>query len=533
MIKILFILLVSLLPTNVLCQIKVKVLFDSLLNSEKVFESKDELDAFIKATSTQLLDQGFYFNNVDTIISDTTATIYFTRGTRFKAVITKDQRLKSFSDFYSSSLKKLSNSGYPFASISLQPLEIKEDYLLADIVINEGPEITYDTLELASKIKTRKSYLWSLLNVVPGQLYAERSFTTIEKKLSRSEFLEMKDIPQVAFKKNKSIIYLHLQERPANSFSGILGLQQSSNQNTVLVGNIDLDLKNLFRSGKELDFHWERFGEASQLLEISYYHPFILGSRISPGLDFNLSKQDTTFITNSLSISFATFLASTLSISFDFSNLSSNLLTTDIEIIVDENLIDLKKRSYGATLSTGNSDMVRLSNQIEWHSSLYFSDRQVKRNASLPDEYYDSIQQSSVFFSFLGEVAMQKRMGNISAVYTQLSIAHMANDQLFNNELFRLGGLQSLRGFNEKQFFLSSYLVNQLEYRLFFEEESFLFLFYDQLVYEDDHPFGVGLGFSLKTNNGQFRFALASGKSNTQDMNFSNAKIHFGFQTRF
>ena len=111
------------------------------------------------------------------------------------------------------------------------------------------------------------------------------------------------------------------------------------------------------------------------------------------------------------------------------------------------------------------------------------------------------------------------------------------NDELLTNELYRLGGLNSIRGFNEKEFFAKNYLSSRIELRSFFEQGSYLYVFYDQLFYKrdalTDSPIGLGLGFALETRSGQFNFALASGNSNQQSISFDELRAHFGYTATF
>lgn len=115
------------------------------------------------------------------------------------------------------------------------------------------------------------------------------------------------------------------------------------------------------------------------------------------------------------------------------------------------------------------------------------------------------------------------------------------NNQLFMNELYRLGGLNSIRGFNQNAFYASHYLVNTAEARLYFEETSYLFAFLDYayLSYQiptqsfQDAPLGVGAGISFATKGGVFNFAYAMGVSQFQQFAVNQAKVHFGYVSRF
>ena len=140
-------------------------------------------------------------------------------------------------------------------------------------------------------------------------------------------------------------------------------------------------------------------------------------------------------------------------------------------------------------------------------------------------------------YRFEGMLTFQRTLLRRQAIYQELSTGWIENAELLTNELYRLGGLQTLRGFNEKEVFAQQYFLSRLEFRSFFEEESYFFAFYDQIVYrlgnQIDYPFGFGLGFALDTSSGQFTFAIAAGKSENQPLSFNNMKAHFGYVSRF
>ena len=117
----------------------------------------------------------------------------------------------------------------------------------------------------------------------------------------------------------------------------------------------------------------------------------------------------------------------------------------------------------------------------------------------------------------------------------------MNGDQLFLNDLFRLGGLNTIRGFNEMFFYASHYIIGTLEYRYLFENESQLVVFFDgsylgfDINYESykDYPIGAGAGISISTGAGLLNVIYAVGKSNDQPFNIRYSKIHIGYTGRF
>jgi outer membrane protein assembly factor BamA len=112
------------------------------------------------------------------------------------------------------------------------------------------------------------------------------------------------------------------------------------------------------------------------------------------------------------------------------------------------------------------------------------------------------------------------------------------NSLLFRSELYRLGGLNSIRGFNENEFFAVWYAIASIEQRLYFQESSFLFLFADYARINEgkDGDFsvlGAGAGLSFLTQAGVFSLVYALGESPTQRFNPTFSKIHFGISSRF
>ena len=112
--------------------------------------------------------------------------------------------------------------------------------------------------------------------------------------------------------------------------------------------------------------------------------------------------------------------------------------------------------------------------------------------------------------------------------------------EIFQNELFRFGGLQTLRGFNEEEIFASSKSIFSVEYRFLLDKNSAVFAFYDQGIYENiaieykrDTPFGFGAGLSFGTNLGIFSISLAVGKQLENQILLRNSKIHFGYIAYF
>jgi hemolysin activation/secretion protein len=108
---------------------------------------------------------------------------------------------------------------------------------------------------------------------------------------------------------------------------------------------------------------------------------------------------------------------------------------------------------------------------------------------------------------------------------------------LLRNELFRIGGLTTLRGFDEESIFASAFAVSTVEYRYQLEQNSWFFVFTDVAWYENsakdswdtDTPYGFGTGVTFETRAGIFALTYALGSRYQQPIQFRSGKIHVGF----
>ena len=155
---------------------------------------------------------------------------------------------------------------------------------------------------------------------------------------------------------------------------------------------------------------------------------------------------------------------------------------------------------------------------------------------------YKDVQLKSFQYTFNLFGEKYWNIGKQLVLMNRFQGGQIVNDQLFKNDAYRLGGFNSIRGFNEDEFYATTYSFLTTEARLFLDEFSYLSLFGDvawlKSNYEgvDDSrtPFGIGAGISFSTDAGIFNFVYALGSAQDQKgLNFGQSKIHFGYISRF
>lgn len=438
------------------------------------------------------------------------------------------------------------NHGYPFASVKLDSINIKENYIEAAFNYDKGPFIVFDSVNIEGETKTKARFLGNYLRIKPGEPYEEKKVASAENKLSRLPYLSVTAPPYVTFQNSESTTYFGLADKKSNQLDGIIGLlpNESEGNGVLITGEFNLLLQNMFGSGKRIQFEWQRLKENSQLLNAGYFHPNLLGSPLNGEVKFNLLKEDTTFINRAFELEFSYLLGSYSNLQVYGNFKASRLISASQyeEAATLPDFADFDFNSYGARYSWSNlDDYMAPKKGVTFQLECGIGNKKILKNANLSENLYDSVELSNVQYHFKGDIASYLRVAKRVVLKGQLNGGMIVNDRLFFNDLYRLGGLNSVRGFVENEFFASKYAIVTLEPQFFIDDESYVFLFFDQSYisydlnnrYFKDYPSGAGAGLNFATNAGIFSFVYALGRTEQQVFNFNLSKIHFGYITRF
>ena len=165
--------------------------------------------------------------------------------------------------------------------------------------------------------------------------------------------------------------------------------------------------------------------------------------------------------------------------------------------------------------------------------------RKRSNTATLTDSVRNTV--SSVQYELVGNSVWHIPLGRRGTVRIAAQGGAMVNDQLYSNELFRIGGIKTMRGVDEASIYCSSFAIGTVEYRFLFEENSNFFLFVDNMWWEDqsraslltDTPLGFGVGTSFETKAGIFGLTYALGQQFNNPIELRSGKVHFGFTSLF
>lgn len=439
--------------------------------------------------------------------------------------------------------------GFPFASIKFDSLEIVDQGFSAALNVDFGPQITFDSVQVVQQEVLKSRFAAAYLGISMGNLYDQRLVDGVVPKMRKLVYLKLSKAPVLSFQNEEASLVLEVEKRRVNSIDGIIGvLPNSSNRNGLLLtGQFDLELHNPFASGKHIGIHWRRLREETQTLALEYDHPNLFGSALSFKGDFDFLKQDSTFTKRVLGLDLNLNLGLNSTLGVITKITATDLIATSqyqgSNALPD--ILDFRLTRYGLKYGFNNLDdpiIPRAGLWLEVSGSV--GNKVIRPNAELPNELYEQIDLKTLQYQYDFDLEHYSPLGPKTTLLTSLHGGWLSNTNLFQNDTYRIGGLKTIRGFNEAGFFATRFIYSNVESRFYLDESSYLLLFTDlgmveerfvgQEQRETDLVLGLGTGISFATNSGIFNFVYALGTSNsTGAINFNQSKIHFGFTTRF
>ena len=443
-------------------------------------------------------------------------------------------------------LVEAENQGFPFATVGLDSVQLSGRDIAGRVVLKRGPAVVFDSLQIVGTTKTKKRFLTKYLQIFPNQPFSQQRVAAAAQLLRQLPYLKLRAEPEIRFAKGRARVYLLLDDRPSNQFDAIVGILPNANAaktGVQFTGDVTINLRNIKGGGKQAGLQFRKTDALSQLLDLQYVHPNFFGTPLEVAGTFNLYKQTEAFTTirPRLQVTYPTAQAGR--ISFFAEQRSSFLDSLKNKTVLPENL-DSQYNSYGLGYAWNSLDDLFFPHRgYLLNAQGAVGTKTISKNSQLRPELYNGLPLRTTQYSLGLRAERYFPVKRAGVLLLRLRGEGLFSPRLFANDLFRLGGLNSLRGFNENQFYTSSYAVATAEFRQFIGADSYVFLFVDQAYTRHDvaadrytdQPTGTGAGLSFRTAAGLFQFVYSVGQSGYANQSFGlrTSKIHFGLTSRF
>ncbi|MEE4177539.1 MAG: hypothetical protein V2I46_08515 [Bacteroides sp.] len=438
------------------------------------------------------------------------------------------------------------DQGYPFASLQAEAIKIEGQTLQASLKVDPSYRIVYDTLRLSGDVSLSSGFLSTHTGIRPGSTYNETKARNAAALIAELPFVQVNSEPSLQFTPGTALLTIPVRKRPANRFDGIAGVSSNSlDENRLqLTGQVNLSLVNLMSRGEQFAMIWQGLGQGTQRLTLDASYPYIFSTPFISSWLFSLHKQDTAYLNLRNRPSFTWTSPRRIQVSV-FADLQSTELLSTSRFSGTSTLppqIDSRTRLYGiegAIFSQGFS-----AGLMDGHGlkvSLAAGSRNIRENANLPEAIFEGLAMKQNQYSFGVEAETRLPLGQKTRLVFHLDARGLSSQQYFENELYRIGGFNSLKGFDEDAILASLYGIMTSEVRYFTGEQTFFSLLFNAGYFERDitgnaisgWPWGAAAGITLETAPGIISVYYAIGHGPETTLAFRNAKIHIGFVSLF
>ena len=427
-------------------------------------------------------------------------------------------------NFLKNVLTKLEANGFSMAKVKLDNIVLKKEYMVADLKIVLDKKRALNDIVVLGYDKFPEGHLKNLRRMYRNKIFNRQNLAKVHQDVDQFRFVKQLKYPEILFTKDSTKIYVYVEKAKNNTFDGFLGFTNDDKKKLIFTGYIDLVLNNILNSGEKLTLNWRSNGKEQRTFNAGVEIPYIFKSPIGMKANLNIIKQDSTFQTTKTAVDLGYYFNYNTRLYLGYqSSESSDIKNLNNALISD----------FNNDFVTSNFEYVNYKND-----SFLFPEKTFCSVKVGTGKRTSKFQENSQFFgslTFKHDLYLNLK----NSINLKSENFYLQSNDYILNELYRFGGINSIRGFNENSLQGNFYSSILTEYRYLISSNLYVHTIFDYGYYQDktinktDKLLGLGFGFGLLTKNGLFNLVYANGSSQGQEIKFSNSIIHISLKASF
>ncbi len=417
-------------------------------------------------------------------------------------------------------------NGNTFGKLKLTNHKIENATISATLETSSKTKRRIDSITVKGYEKFPRAFIKHYAGIKRGTVFDKQTLVEKNNVLNTLGFAKTIKAPEALFEKEKTTLYLYLEKQNFNTFDGIIGFATNTEtQNIEFNGYLDLVLNNNLNFGEQLIIKYKADGADQQNLTLRTELPYLFETPLGLEAELNIFKRDSTFSSTSQAIQGSYQISPTSKGHIGYkANTSTDLLSTEVN---PERIQNFKTRY----LTTG-VQIIKLQN-----SRLFPVKAGVKLNLGIGNRKTSTTKKKQTSLSNTIHHNINLNQKNI--VYLQNTTSVLVSDDYVTNELFRFGGINSIRGFTENSIDASLFSILNTEYRYLINNSTYIHsiidlgYFENKVIMQKEKLYSFGIGLGVNTKAGLLKFILANGNIENQAFKISNTKIHLSLTSKF
>lgn len=432
--------------------------------------------------------------------------------------------IASVESFMNLQLKKLEQKGYSLANLKLENFRTEDSLLFADLKIKKNSQRILNDIVINGSSKFPESHKRNLMRLYANRTFNQDGLQKVFKEIEEYRFVKQTKYPEILFTQDSTKIYVYLEKAKSNRFDGFIGFSNEEDGKFSFNGYLDILLHNILNSGEQFLIYWKNDGKKQTSFNIGLQVPYLFKSPIGIKAELNIFKKDSTFQNTNTSIDLGYFF-----------NYNSQL--------------------YLGYQATESSDIQNVNSSFISDFTNSFITSQYEFTKFKTDDFL--FPEKTVFHFKIGLGKRDSKTDSQNQVFGKMELRHnfylnakniihlksqnylLTSENYIVNELYRFGGINSIRGFNENSLQGNLFTSLLTEYRYVLSPGMYVHSIIDYGYYQDqttalnDSLIGLGFGFGLLTKNGLFNLIYANGSTNDQAIKLANSIVHISFKSSF
>nr|WP_294925965.1 hypothetical protein [uncultured Flavobacterium sp.] len=428
--------------------------------------------------------------------------------------------------------------GFALNKIKLENIRRKNLIIYADLNFNSEKKRSVNSIIINYTNDNRKDYfpkghLKQLNKKYISKTFNQKTIKELYEDINNFGFINQAKYPEILFTNDSTKVYIYIEKRKANTFDGYIGFSNDEDKKLNLNGYLDITLQNTIKAGEQFSLYWKSDGNQQKTFNTKLEIPYIFKSPLGIKAQLNIFKQDSTFQNTKTAIDLGYYINYNSKIYLGYQSTESS----DIQNTNNTIISDFKNSFTTSTFDYTKTDAVNYLSPKKANINLTLGIG--KRNTNNQPETAASGNQfyTSLNFSYNFELN-KKNFININSQNFYLN-----SEDYIINELFRFGGIYSIRGFLENSLQANLFSSILTEYRYVVSQNLYINSIVDYGIYQDltrkenktiiNKLTGIGIGTTIQTTNGVLKINLTNSIADDQNLKLYNTIINICYNVKF
>ncbi len=527
----------------------------------------DSVRAVARRVIRQYQTQGYYRARVDSAAIDSSAArvrMYVTRGPRIPlgairirgAEALSTVRIRQMMDTQTGApldparleadleaiVARYEEAGYPLVQVRVDETTLlpgPPPRLRITLSIDEGRSLRLEAVSVPEGARTAPSFLAEVAGLQIGQPLTAYDPEAIRRRVEATGLFRRVGPPELRLtEKDGAVLHLPVTERAPGAFDLVLGyLPPQGRGEGQIVGNGQLALRNLFGGGRTLSLQLDRRpGQVSQV-DVRAADPYWLGWPLRLDLRFTGEQRDSTYGKQAYHLGAGYRFGDGLELSGTLTREATRPGQAGTRLQGSGQRIARATAWFaGVTIRYQNVDR-RVNPRRGWTLETSLEQGRKSTAERIVTAEQDTVRRQSS----LRQERLRIDARGFAPTWAQqvvaigLDAALLRSSRYDRSDLFRIGGANTLRGYDEDRFLGRAVGRLFVEYRYLVDRASYAYVFSDLGMVETPdlsdlegartwHP-GYGLGIQVSTRLG---LVNASYALSPEDASPAEGRIHLG-----